>query len=87
MDTQNHDGRIAYLPQPNYWSWKHYNFGLVGSGFIWYGLSQPLMDRAFDPWSNVNENYYWELTHALYSNDSEKNIRCPYKIRYSLHCL
>ncbi len=87
MDKQNHDGRVAYLPQPSYWSWKHYNFGLVGSGFIWYGLPQPIMDRAFDPWSNVNENYYWELSNALYRNISEEleAVFSKYDIQYIIY--
>lgn len=87
MDTQNHNGRVAYLPSPSYWSWKHYNFGLVGSGFVWYGLSQPIMDRAFDPWSNVNENYYWELTHALYRNIPEElnAVFSKYDIQYIIY--
>lgn len=84
MQKQDHDGRIAYLPQPSYWSWKHYNFGLVGSGFLWYGLPQPLMDRAFDPWSNLNEQYYWELSQALYSKNTEKlnGVLLKYDVQY-----
>lgn len=84
MDKQDHTGRTAYLPQPDYWSWKHYRFGLVGSGFLWHGLSQPLMDRAFDPWSNVNENYYWELSSAIYSKNSIAllGVLNKYDIRY-----
>jgi len=84
MDKQDHFGRTAYLPQPSFWSWKHYRFGAVGSGFVWYGLPQPLMDRAFDPWSNVNENYYWELSRAIYSKDTEalQAVFTKYDIRY-----
>ncbi len=84
MDKQDHYGRTAYLPQPSFWSWKHYRFGAVGSGFVWYGMPQPLMDRAFDPWSNVNENYYWELSRAIYSKDTEalQAVFTKYDIRY-----
>jgi hypothetical protein len=84
MNKLDHAGRTAYLPQPSYWSWKHYAFGYVGSGFLWYGLSQPLMDRAFDPWSNVNENYYWELSYAIYKKDPAllQDVLTTYDIRY-----
>lgn len=84
MDKMDHNGRTAYFPQPSYWSWKHYRFGYVGSGFVWYGLSQPLMDRAFDPWSNVNENYYWELSQAIYSKNQRalSAVLQKYDIRY-----
>lgn len=84
MDEQDHTGRTAYLPMPSYWSWKHYSFGYIGSGFLWYGLPQPLMDRAFDPWSNTNENYYWELSRALYAKDANgvMDVFRKYDIRY-----
>ncbi len=84
MQKQDRNGRTAYLPQPSYWSWKHYNFGYVGSGFLWYGISQPLMDRAFDPWSRENENYYWELSYAVYKKDPVliDHVLTTYDIRY-----
>ena len=79
-------GRIALLPQPDYWSWKHYRFGYRGSGFLWYGFKQPLMDRAFDPWSRGNENYYWQLSRALYQKDpvALANVFRKYDIDYIL---
>lgn len=87
MQKQDHNGRIAYLPAPSYWSWKHYNHGYVGSGFVWYGLFQPLMDRAFDPWSQYNEQYYWELSHALYSNSAHavNAVLSKYDVRYIIY--
>ena len=86
MQKQDPNGRIAILPQPSYWSWKFYRFGYRGSGFIWYGLNQPVMDRAFDPRSAQNENYYWELTRALYSKDASavEHVFAKYDIRYIL---
>jgi len=69
MQTQNKNARIMVLPQSSYWSWKYYQFGYRGSGFLWFGLPQPILDRAFDPWSATNENYYWELSRAIYSKD------------------
>ncbi|OGG23897.1 hypothetical protein A3A79_01715 [Candidatus Gottesmanbacteria bacterium RIFCSPLOWO2_01_FULL_43_11b] len=86
MKTQDSSSRIAYLPQPSYWSWKYYNFGYRGSGFVWHGLRQPVMDRAFDPWSNFNENYYWELTKVLYSKDNAalSSVFAKYDIRFIL---
>ncbi|MDO8452492.1 MAG: hypothetical protein Q7S79_01950 [bacterium] len=62
-------GRIATLPQPNFWSWRYHNNGYRGSGFLWMGVPQPTLDRAFDPWSEKNEGYYWELSYALYSKN------------------
>ncbi len=36
---------------------------------MWYGIKQPILDRAFDVWSKEDENYYFELSYALYSRD------------------
>ncbi len=86
MQHQNPNARIALLPQPDYWSWKFYRFGYRGSGFLWMGLPQATMDRAFDPWSNTNENYYWELSRALYAKDKGAllSVFSKYDIQYIL---
>ncbi len=62
-------GRIANFPQNTSVGWKAYDWGPVGSGFEWYGVSQPILDRAFDVWSRYNENYYWEIARAVYAED------------------
>lgn len=63
------NGKVAYLPQPTFWGWVTYDWGYRGSGFPWYGVPQPLLDRAFDVWSLKNEDYYHELSYALYEHD------------------
>ncbi len=64
-------GRIMNLPQGNFWGWTFYNWDYTGSGFVWYGIEQPILDRAFDVWSLKNEEYYWQLNEALQKRDSE----------------
>lgn len=66
---QNPTSRIANLPQGSFWGWTNYRFGVTGSGFLWYGIEQPILDRAFDAWNLKNEQYYWELTTALQKED------------------
>jgi hypothetical protein len=80
------DGRIATFPQTTFWSWRVTNYGYTGSGFSWYGLPQATMDRSFDPWSRENENYYWELTYAVYKKDSKlfSDVLKKYDISYIL---
>ena len=82
--TQNPNGRIANLPQGSFWGWTNYRFGSSGSGFLWYGIEQPILDRAFDVWNLKNEQYYWELSNALQKNNSlELNkIFQKYSIQY-----
>ena len=81
---QNPNGRIANLPQGSFWGWTNYRFGIKGSGFIWYGIKQPILDRAFDVWDLNNEQYYWEISTALQKNDSNELNRIfqKYSIQY-----
>lgn len=62
-------GRITDLPQDNFQGWFRTTWGYDGSGFIWFGIPQPITARTFDVWSNYNENYYWELVYALRRKD------------------
>lgn len=69
MKTQDPATRVANFPQFSFWGWESYDWGYRGSGFLWYGLRQPLMDRAFDSWAKSSERYYEEMSTALYSNN------------------
>ena len=76
--------RIANLPQTSNDGWYSYNWNYNGSGFLWYGIKQPILDRAFDVWNQENENYYWEISQALYSNNINaiQNVLEKYQIRW-----
>ncbi|MDD3002624.1 MAG: hypothetical protein PHS06_02005 [Candidatus Shapirobacteria bacterium] len=76
--------RIMNLPQGSFWGWTNYRWGSVGSGFLWYGLNQPILDRAFDVWNLKNETYYWELTSAIQQKNplAIKSIFDKYSIEY-----
>jgi len=80
--------RIADLPQYTFWGWNTYDWGYRGSGFLWYGLKQPVLDRAFDTFSNENEEYYNELSTAIYgsnTNDSLDKVAKKYNIGWFLY--
>jgi hypothetical protein len=64
--TEPLDKRIVHLPMPNFWGWEFYDWGYRGSGFLWYGIKQPILSRAFDVWSRENETFYHELSTAVY---------------------
>ncbi len=83
---QNKNERIANFPQYTFWGWTFYRWNYSGSGFLWYGIEQPILDRAFDVWSDKNENYYWELSDSLYSSNMEKfeNVLEKYQINWLL---
>ncbi len=82
--SQGKNERIANLPQGWNWGWSVYDWGYSGSGFLWYGIEQPIMDRAFDVWGRSNENYYWELNRAIYAEDFKQfeNILDKYNITW-----
>ncbi|MGA2967631.1 MAG: hypothetical protein ABSD69_00450 [Candidatus Levyibacteriota bacterium] len=83
---QDQNTRIANLPQPTFWGWEFYNWGYGGSGFLWYGIKQPLLDRAFDVWSGTNENYYWELANTIYTKNplAFRNVLNKYQVNWLL---
>ena len=74
------------LPQPVFWGWGFNSWGYRGSGFLWWGINQPIMDRVFDVWSSKNEQYYVELQSAIYSNNAYDfvSILNRYNIKYIL---
>lgn len=78
--------RIADFPQHTFWGWNFYSWGYGGSGFLWYGIQQPILDRDFDPWSGTSEQYYFEISNALYTkNPTEfKNVLNKYQVRFLL---
>lgn len=84
--TQNPNTRIAGFPVQTFFGWTYYRWGYSGSGFVWYGLPQPILDRAFDVWSRPDENYYWEVSYALYSNNPElfEKVLQKYQINWLL---
>jgi len=78
------DGRIANFPQYSPSGWEFYNWGYRGSGFLWYGIEQPILDRAFDVWDKNSENYFWEIYKATYSNDpiQTENVLTKYDVKW-----
>ena len=66
---ENENQRLMVLPQPDFWGWTYYDWGYRGSGFLWQALPQSDLDGAFLPWSAENENFYWQMSLALYSKD------------------
>jgi len=68
---QDPNTRIANFPQHTFWGWNFYSWGYRGSGFLWYGIKQPILDRAFDVWEKQSENYYQEINAALYSGNQK----------------
>ncbi len=84
LKTQDKNTRIANLPQQTFWGWEYFDWGYGGSGFMWYSIPQTVLDRAFDVWSKESENYYYELTNAIYSKNAEQleNVLNKYQINF-----
>ena len=79
-------GKVANLPIHTFWGWTYYDWGYQGAGFLWFGIKYPLLDREFDRWSPINEQYSSEMSYAIYSKDSKlfKNVLEKYNIKYVL---
>lgn len=76
--------RVANFPQSTLFGWNYYRWGYGGSGFLWYLIPQPILDRAFDVWSKESENYYWEISYALYSKNGSlfRKVLEKYNVEY-----
>lgn len=72
LNNKPSDLRIANFPQHTFWGWNYYKWGHRGSGFLWYGIKQPILDRAFDVWEKTSQDYYEEISTALYSQNHEE---------------
>lgn len=66
--------RVAHFPITWNWGWVNYEWGYSGSGFLWYGIEQPILDRAFDVWSRYNEGFYQEISSAIYSCEKDRMV-------------
>jgi len=91
FDNQSDDGRIANLPIHSPWGWEYYKWyddkpGFQGAIFTSFGIKQPILNRDFDRWSPYNEQYYREMSYAIYSQDESKLERVikKYNIHYIL---
>ncbi len=84
--TQDPSTRIANFPQNTFWGWQFYDWGYRGSGFLWYGVEQPLLDRAFDVWSPASAEYYKEIKTAVYGQNNQQlsDIINKYSINWIL---
>jgi hypothetical protein len=79
-------GTVLPLPLNNFTGWQYYSWGYQGSGFIWFGLKQNILDRDFDRWSTQNEEAYRELFYTLYSKNTDKFFKTieKYNLNYIL---
>src|SRR3990167_6694762 len=78
--------RIALLPAHTFWPWHYRTWGQRGSGFLWFGLKQPILERAFDQWSKYNEQFYNEFSYALNTKDQAllNTVLQKYDVSYLL---
>ncbi len=82
--TVDPNQRIALLPDATFWGWFYTDWGYNGSGFLWYGIEQPIVSRTFDVWSESSESYFWEMKRAVESERiaDVENVLNKYAIDY-----
>lgn len=78
------DGRVATFPVHSFWGWVYYKWGFQGAQFISFGIKQPLMDRDYDRWNKDNEEYFRQISFAVYSQDISllEKVLTKYRISY-----
>lgn len=78
--------RIGFLPEYTFWGWYNNSWGYNGSGFLWYGIEQPIISRNFDMWNFKSESYYWELKNAVEAEDVARfeKVLQKYNVDYLL---
>lgn len=86
LQSQDHNTRLANFPQHTPWGWEYYNWGYRGSGFLWHGIPQPILDRAFDVWSLPSQQYFEEIKTAIYAKDLARfeNVLEKYSVTWVL---
>lgn len=84
--SSNSEGRVALFPINSKYGWEYRSWGYEGSGFLTYGISNPILYRDFDRWSVGNEDFYTQSAFSLYSNDSQAFIDTlkKYQVKYLL---
>ena len=80
------DGRILTLPLHEFSGWQYYNWHYQGSGFIWFGFPQSILDRDSDRWEVKNEQAYREFFYTLYSKNQHQFYQnlLKYRVQYIL---
>jgi len=84
--NSNPGGRVALFPINSKYGWEYRSWGYEGSGFLTYGVSDPILYRDFDRWSIGNEDFYTQSAFALYANDTQSfvNTLKKYQVKYLL---
>jgi len=84
--NSNAYGRIALMPVNSKYGWEYRSWGYEGSGFLTFGISDPVLYRDFDRWSSANEDFYSQASFALYSGNVRDFINTlkKYQVKYVL---
>lgn len=71
-------GRVANLPVNSPWGWVYHDWygssapSFQGAGFLYFGTTPSILERDFDRWNPLNEQYYREMSHAVYAKNSSE---------------
>lgn len=85
-NTQPATARVAILPAHSFWNWVYYSWGYQGSGFLQFGIPQPLLDSDYNRWSKYNEQYQREMEYAVYNQNPKilEGVLQKYNIKYMI---
>jgi hypothetical protein len=85
--TVDKNKRLTIMPDATFWGWYYHTWGYNGSGFMWYGVEQPIVSRTFDVWNEKSEGYFWELKSAMQLNKPYllEQVMRKYAIDYMIY--
>lgn len=72
LNSKSDMGKVALLPINSFWGWDYHDWGYQGAGFNWFNIKQPVLHRNFDRWAWTNEEFYKEMSYAVYSQNTER---------------
>ncbi len=84
--AEHSEGRVALMPESSKYGWEYRNWGYEGSGFLTYGIKNPIFYRDFDRWNSANEDFYNQSAFALYADDDQTFVNTleKYQVKYLL---
>lgn len=86
LSENDSEGRIYILPPANNGYFREYDWGFIGSGFLWYEVPNPILEKALSIGSNESEFADLELENSYLSGYEDEFVEDlkKYDIEYLL---
>lgn len=72
FDENDPNGRLFIIPTANNSYFREYNWGFIGSGFMWYQIPNPMLEKALSVGSAESDFADRELENSYLSEQAEE---------------